>query len=115
MGTEARRMMAQAAAADVLVVPHGSSIYSYHLQFAYLNAPLGEFINLSPDACEVKPYFGALFPDEPLPKDGKITVEQISKPGFGCTLKRDGLTRPYPRPRESALAHRQRLDAEFKA
>merc|ERR1712003_391812 len=106
--TEARRMMALAAANDVLVVPHGSSIYSYHLQFAFLNAPLGEFINLSPDACEIKPYFGGLFPDEPLPKDGKITLDQISKPGFGCDLKKDGLRRPYPRSAASSEAHKRR-------
>jgi len=106
--TEARRVMAQAAAADVLVVPHGSSIYSYHLQFAFLNAPLGEFINLSPDATEIKPYFGGLFPDEPLPADGRITLEQISKPGFGCTLCKDGLKRPYPRAPEESKAQRDR-------
>jgi len=104
--TEARRVMSLAAANDVLVVPHGSSIYSYHLQFAFMNAPLGEFINLSADACEIKPYFGGLFDDEPLPKDGKITLEQINKPGFGCVLNKSGLTRPYPRSAESAAAHR---------
>jgi len=105
--TEARRVMALAAANDVLVVPHGSSIYSYHLQFAFVNAPLGEFINLSHDGCEVKPYFGGLFPDEPLPSNGKITLEQINKPGFGCTLNRAGLRRPHPRPDASAAAHRK--------
>lgn len=103
--TEARRVMALAAANDVLVVPHGSSIYSYHLQFAFTNAPLGEFINLSPDATEIKPYFGGIFPDEPLPKDGKITLEQINKPGFGCTLNKDSLVRPYTRP--EALVKKQ--------
>lgn len=103
--TEARRVMALASANDVLVVPHGSSIYSYHLQFAFNNAPLAEFINLSPDACEVKPYFGGIFPDEPLPKGGKITLEQVDKPGFGCILKRDGLVRPYTRSAEDVAAH----------
>lgn len=104
--TEARRVMAQAAASNVLIVPHGSSIYSYHLQFAFNNAPLGEFINLSADGCELKPYFGGLFPDEPLPKAGKITLEQINKPGFGCVLKKDLLKRPYPRSPESIDAHK---------
>lgn len=104
--TEARRVMALAASNDVLVVPHGSSIYSYHLQFAYLNAPLGEFINLSPDSCEIKPYFGGLFPDEPLPSNGKITLDQVNKPGFGCILKKDGLRRPYVRSEEAVAAHR---------
>jgi len=112
--TEARRVAALASANDVLVVPHGSSIYSYHLQFAFLNAPVGEFINLSPDSDEIKPYFGGLFPDEPLPKDGKITLEQISKPGFGCTLRKEGLKRPYPRSSELVQAHRARTEAEWK-
>eukprot|EP00747_Dinoflagellata_sp_TGD_P166438 gnl/TRDRNA2_/TRDRNA2_189217_c0_seq1.p1 gnl/TRDRNA2_/TRDRNA2_189217_c0~~gnl/TRDRNA2_/TRDRNA2_189217_c0_seq1.p1 ORF type:complete len:470 (+),score=98.27 gnl/TRDRNA2_/TRDRNA2_189217_c0_seq1:86-1495(+) len=108
--TEARRVMALAAANDVLVVPHGSSIYSYHLQFAFMNAPLGEFINLSADACEIKPYFGALFLDEPLPKGGKITLEQIDKPGFGCTLNKEKLKRPFARPAASPAAHRKLND-----
>ena len=30
--TEARRVVAMAAAHDILVIPHGSSVYSYHLQ-----------------------------------------------------------------------------------
>lgn len=106
--TEARRVMVMASASDVLVVPHGSSIYSYHLQFAFTNAPLGEFINLSPDAASIQPYFGGLFPDEPLPKDGKITLEQLSKPGFGCTLKKDGLRRPYARSADASAANRRR-------
>jgi len=97
--------MALAAANDVLVIPHGSSIYSYHLQFAFTNAPIGEFINLSPDGCEIRPYFGGLFPDEPLPVGGKITLDQINKPGFGCTLDKKGLKRPHPRPLSSAAAH----------
>jgi L-rhamnonate dehydratase len=103
--TEARRVMALAAANDVLVVPHGSSVYSYHLQFAFTNAPIGEFINLSPDGCEIRPYFGGLFPDEPLPANGKITIDQINKPGFGVTLDKKGLKRPYARPMTSADAH----------
>ena len=32
------------------VIPHGSSIYSYHFQYAFPNCPLAEFINLSPKA-----------------------------------------------------------------
>jgi L-rhamnonate dehydratase len=30
--TEAKRIVAMASAYDILVIPHGSSIYSYHLQ-----------------------------------------------------------------------------------
>lgn len=51
-------MVALAAAHDVMVVPHGSSVYSYHLQYAFPNCPLAEFINMSPKADAIVPYFG---------------------------------------------------------
>ena len=35
--TEARRIVAMAAAYDLPVIPHGSSVYSYHLQYAFCN------------------------------------------------------------------------------
>ena len=47
------------------------------------------------------PYFGGLFPDEPLPKDGFIDLPD--RPGFGVTLNRDGLVRPYPRSAQQSL------------
>ena len=100
--TEARRVVAMAAAYDIPVVPHGSSVYSYHLQYAYCNCPLAEYINLSPNADEIVPYFGGLFPDEPLPKDGFIDLPD--RPGFGVTLRRDNLHRPYPRSEEQSAA-----------
>ena len=56
--TEARRVVAQAAAYDIPVIPHGSSVYSYHLQYAYPNCPLAELINLSPASDVICPYFG---------------------------------------------------------
>ena len=58
--TEARRVVALAAAYDVPVIPHGSGPYSYHLQFAFNNCPIGELINLSPDADRIVPIFGGL-------------------------------------------------------
>ena len=36
--TEAKRVVAMAAAYDILVVPHGSSVYSYHLQVLPLHS-----------------------------------------------------------------------------
>ena len=93
--TEARRVVALAAAHNILIVPHGSSIYSYHLQYAFPNCPLAEYINLSPKADKIVPYFGGLFPDEPLPKAGFIDLPD--RPGFGVTLNREGLKRPYLR------------------
>ncbi len=96
--TEARRVVAMAAAHDVLVIPHGSSIYSYHLQYAFRNCPLAEYINLSPGSDQIVPYFGGLFPDEPLPKDGFIDLPD--RPGFGVSVNHDLLERPYPRSEE---------------
>ena len=37
-----------AASHDLHVIPHGSSVYSYHLQYAFTCCPLAEYINLSP-------------------------------------------------------------------
>ena len=56
--TEARRVVAMAAADDVLVVPHGSSVYAYHLQYAFPNCPVAEFINLSRPVWKSK-FYGA--------------------------------------------------------
>ena len=103
-----------AAAYDRLIIPHGSSVYSYHLQMAFINTPIGEFINLHPDATALAPYFGGLFPDEPMPKNGRITLEQISKPGFGVTLNREGLVRPYPRTAEAVAKRAARNIEESK-
>ncbi len=94
--TEARRVVALAAAYDVPVIPHGSSVFSYHLQFAFANCPMGELIILAPDADRVWPLFGDLFLDEPLPEDGYITLSD--KPGFGVTVNpkiRATFVRPY--------------------
>ena len=96
--TEARRVVAMAAAKDVLVVPHGSSVYSYHLQYAFQNCPLAEYINLHPTSDGIVPYFGGLFEDEPLPKDGWIDLPD--RPGFGVTLSADTrkrMRRPHAR------------------
>ena len=93
--TEARRVVAMASAEDIICIPHGSSVYSYHLQYAFRNCPVAEYINLSPHSDKIVPYFGDVFKDEPLPKDGFIDLPD--KPGFGVTINMEGLKRPYPR------------------
>lgn len=95
--TEARRIVALASSFDVPIIPHGSSIYSYHLQFAYPNLPMSEFLVLAPKGDSVSAYFGQLFTDEPLPEDGWIHSKQLNKPGFGVTLNKKILRRPYQR------------------
>jgi len=95
--TEARRVVALASAYDKMVIPHGSSVYSYHLQYANVNCPMAEFINLSPKADKIVPLFGDVFTDEPLPKDGFIDLDP-NKHGFGVTLNdKLALRRPWPR------------------
>jgi len=83
--TEARRVVALASAYDKIVIPHGSSVYSYHLQYAFVNCPMAEFLNVSPKADKIVPLFGDVFTDEPLPKDGFIDLDP-NKHGFGVTL-----------------------------
>lgn len=95
--TEARRIVALASAYDVPVIPHGSSVYSYHLQICFPSCPLAEFLVMSPKADKIVSFFGKLFKDEPLPENGYVTLTDA--PGFGVELNRDELnmTRPYPR------------------
>ena len=59
---------------------------------------MAEFLVMSPKADSIVSFFGNLFLDEPLPKDGYVELPH-DKPGFGVTLNREGLnmTRPYPR------------------
>ena len=98
--TEARRIYALAAAYDVPCIPHGSSVYSFHLQYATAQSPIGECLIMSPKADKIVPYFGDLFLDEPLPKDGYISLDP-KKPGFGMTLNRAlDLRRPFSRSSE---------------
>jgi L-rhamnonate dehydratase len=93
--TEARRIVAMASAYDIPVIPHGSSVFSYHLQYAFPNCPMAEFLMMSPEADRIVPLFGDLFLDEPLPVEGYISLPD--KPGWGVELNREGLDlrRPY--------------------
>ena len=52
------------------------------------------------------PYFGGLFADEPLPKDGFIDLPD--RPGFGVTLNRTGLRRAYARSDADSAANYER-------
>jgi L-rhamnonate dehydratase len=101
--TAARRAVALAAAFDVPVVPHGSSVYSFHLQLAFPNCPIAECLIMSPEADRVVPYFGKLFTNEPLPKDGYVSLDP-TRPGFGVDLNRKGLTLRRPHAHEPLTA-----------
>jgi L-rhamnonate dehydratase len=94
--TEARRIVAMASAYDIPVIPHGSSVFSYHMQYAFTNCPIAEFLVMSPKADEIVPLFGKLFTSEPLPRDGYVDLTDA--PGWGVELNEDlKLQRPYVR------------------
>jgi L-rhamnonate dehydratase len=94
--TEARRIVAMASAYDIPVIPHGSSVFSYHLQYAFTNCPLAEFLVMSPQADRLVPLFGGLFKNEPLPENGYLGLPEA--PGWGVELNDQlKLIRPYAR------------------
>jgi len=70
--TEARRIVAMAAAYDIPVIPHGSTVFSYHLLYAFANCPTAEFLVMSPQADRLVPIFGDLFKYEPCPSMGAL-------------------------------------------
>lgn len=86
-----------ASAYDVQVIPHGSSVFSYHLQIANTNCPMAEFLIMSPKADKIVPLFANLFKNEPLPNNGYFDIPD--SPGWGVELNKDELQlkRPYPR------------------
>lgn len=94
--TELIRISALADAHNALVVPHGSSVYSYHFVITRHNSPFAEFLMMAPQADKVIPMFNPLLLDEPVPVNGRMKVPD--RPGFGVRLNPDcALTRPYSR------------------
>jgi L-rhamnonate dehydratase len=94
--TELVKISALADAHNVLVIPHGSSVYSYNFVVTRHNSPFAEFLMMAPDSDEVMPMFAPLFLDEPVPDNGRMRVPDT--PGFGVELNRDiQLVRPFPR------------------
>ncbi|SAK92697.1 mandelate racemase/muconate lactonizing protein [Caballeronia fortuita] len=92
--TELIKISALADAHNVLVVPHGSSVYSYHFVVTRHNSPFSEFLMMAPEADQVVPMFTPLLLDEPVPVNGRMKVPEA--PGFGVRLNPEcALTRPY--------------------
>lgn len=92
--TELLRIAALADEHGVRLIPHGSSVYSYHLLATRTSGDLAEFIMLSPDGTEVVPVLGPLLVGEPLPQGGVVRVPD--GPGFGVELDRSlPLRRPH--------------------
>ena len=95
--TEFARVVAQASAQDVAVVPHGCGVYGYYMAMAFDHINLAEFMMMSEKADTIMPNFGAIFRNEPLPDKGYIDLP--ATPGFGLELDRAALNlvRPYDR------------------
>ena len=94
--TELIKISALADAHNALVVPHGSSVYSYHFVATRQNSPFAEFLMMAPAADRVVPMFTPLLLDEPVPVGGRIKVGALDAPGFGVRLNPAcELARPY--------------------
>lgn len=94
--TELLKISAYAAAHGVLVVPHGSSVYSYHFVVTRHESPFAEFLMMAPDAASVVPMFAPLLAGEPVPEGGRIRAAALDRPGFGVELDRSlPLERPF--------------------
>ena len=94
--TELVKISALADARGKMVVPHGSSVYSYHFVITRHNSPFAEFLMMSPEADAVTPMFHPQLLDEPVPQNGRIKSAALDKPGFGVTLNTAiALRRPY--------------------
>ena len=92
--TELIKISALADARGVLVVPHGSSVYSYHFVVTRHNSPFTEYLMMAPEADVVVPMFTPLLLDEPVPINGRMVVPD--RPGFGVRLNPDcKLRRPF--------------------
>ena len=94
--TELLKISALAEAHHALVVPHGSSVYSYHFVITRHHSPFAEFLMMAPEADRVVPMFTPLLLDEPVPVNGRLKLGDA--PGFGVRLNPDcARHRPYPR------------------
>lgn len=85
--TELVKISNLAEAHSAWVIPHGSSVYSYHFVITRVNSPFAEFLMMHKDATEVVPMFSPLLHNEPIPHNGRLKLPDT--PGFGVELNRD--------------------------
>jgi L-rhamnonate dehydratase len=92
--TELMKIAALADSRGALVIPHGSSVYSYHFVITRHNSPFAEFLMMAPAADRVVPMFHPQLLGEPVPVNGRLRLPDT--PGFGVELNRGiALHRPY--------------------
>lgn len=94
--TELIKIANYADSKGVLMIPHGSSVYSYHFVITRHNSPFAEFLMMHPGPTEVVPMFHPQLIGEPVPVNGRLHVSALDKPGFGVELNRElPMHRPY--------------------
>jgi len=92
--TELQKISAMADSRGVMVIPHGSSVYSYHFVITRHNSPFAEFLMMAPEADKVVPMFHPQLLGEPVPVNGRLKLPDT--PGFGVELNRSiALHRQY--------------------
>ncbi len=93
--TELLEIAALADEHHVPVIPHGSSVYSYHFVATRPSSEFCEFLVMSAKADEIIPMFAPLLLGEPVPVGGRLRLSD--EPGFGVELNRElALERPFP-------------------
>lgn len=93
--TELIKISAVADAYGTTVIPHGSSVYSYHFVVTRTNSPFAEFLMMHETAEEIVPMFSPLLLGEPVPENGRLVLPET--PGFGVELNAAmDRYRPYP-------------------
>jgi L-rhamnonate dehydratase len=92
--TELVKIANMADSRGMLVIPHGSSVYSYHFVITRHNSPFAEFLMMAPKADQIVPMFHPQLLGEPVPVGGRLKLGDA--PGFGVELNPDvTLARPY--------------------
>lgn len=85
--TELVKIADVAESHGVWVIPHGSSVYSYHFVITRNSSPFAEFLMMHKDATKVVPMFSPLLLNEPIPDNGRMKLSD--NPGFGVELNRE--------------------------
>ncbi|HEV7367759.1 enolase C-terminal domain-like protein [Arenibaculum sp.] len=87
--TEARKIIALAAAHDLPCVPHGGNFHNAHLIMANTHMPLIEMFPT--DYRDGDTFIAELFTGDPAARDGQVTLS--SRPGMGVELNADVVER----------------------
>ncbi len=94
--TELLKISALADSHNKMVVPHGSSVYSYHFVMTRHNSPFAEFLMMATKADKVVPMFSPMLEGEPVPTNGCLSIMDLDRPGFGVSLSDEvEMKRPY--------------------